>query len=278
MTQSIVQHIKRNPVLGTMAERILRDFWTVLEQSTQAVLLLDYDGTLAPFHVDRDKAFPYKGVRELLIQIKQTTKTRLVIISGRAVDDLLPLIDINPPPEVWGCHGWEKLDENGSRKDPGLPESAIFGLRKADLWVTEMSLNHFLEKKPASLAIHWRGLNKTDIDILEQRVREGWTPIAEESGLEIHRFNGGIELRCPGIDKGTAVSKIVQKLHKNVPIAFLGDDLTDEDAFEVLKGRGLGILVNDRPRKTFADVHIVPPADLLSFLERWLIHAPQNPF
>jgi trehalose-6-phosphatase len=54
-----------------------------------------------------------------------------------------------------------------------------------------------------------------------------------------------------------------------VPIAFLGDDLTDEDAFQVLRGRGLTILVRADHRETMAEAWLKPPAELIDFLERW---------
>jgi hypothetical protein len=56
-------------------------------------------------------------------------------------------------------------------------------------------------------------------------------------------------------------------------VAFLGDDLTDEDAFRALSGRGLSVLVRARPRSTAADVRLAPPAELLAFLDAWSAHA-----
>jgi trehalose-6-phosphatase len=47
----------------------LETFWQQLQTAPQKVLLLDYDGTLAPFHLERNKAFPYPGVREILEKI-----------------------------------------------------------------------------------------------------------------------------------------------------------------------------------------------------------------
>ena len=52
--------------------------------------------------------------------------------------------------------------------------------------------------------------------------------------------------------------------------AYLGDDLTDEDAFKAIKGKGIGVLVREEPRKTAADIWIKPPDELLSFLSNWL--------
>jgi len=52
--------------------------------------------------------------------------------------------------------------------------------------------------------------------------------------------------------------------------AYLGDDLTDEDAFYAIKGKGFSVLVRREWRPTIADVWIIPPEELLSFFDRWI--------
>ena len=73
-----------------------------------SLLMLDYDGTLAPFTTRRDHAFPYPGVRELLQQVTLASHTRVVIISGRDVSAISDLLDLNPGPEIWGLHGIQR--------------------------------------------------------------------------------------------------------------------------------------------------------------------------
>ena len=72
----------------------LDSYWQRLPSASQRVLLLDYDGTLAPFHRERDKALPYPGVREILGKIQQTGQTRLIIITGRSIKDIIPLLGL----------------------------------------------------------------------------------------------------------------------------------------------------------------------------------------
>jgi trehalose 6-phosphate phosphatase len=259
-----------------ISNKVLEIFWIELKSSSQAVLLLDYDGTLAPFTVARDQAFPYNGVVELLSEIRQETNTRVIIISGRSFDDLLPLLSLSPHPEIWGCHGWEKLSADGRRSAVPLPGPAADGLRRARSWLTLEGLDDFCETKPASLAFHWRGCAEQKIAELRERVAEGWQSIADCSGLQIHPFNGGLELRCPGEDKGTVVSSILAGLETGTVVAFLGDDLTDEDGFTVIRGRGLGVLVSQEARPTSAALQIEPPQGLLDFLLAWRDKAPRR--
>lgn len=256
--------------------RTLRKFWLDLEKARQAALLLDYDGTLAPFTVVREQAFPYTGIPEMLTSIACDTRTRQVIITGRAIDDLLPLLNLEPRPEIWGCHGWERLDAEGKRTVFDLPENAAAGLKEARDILVKKGLESACEVKPASVALHWRGLDDGKIGQMQRLANQCWQPIVEEFGLELHRFNGGLELRPPGKDKGTAVNTILKTIDKGVPVAFLGDDQTDEDGFAAIKERGLAILVSRERRQTGAHLQISPPAGLINFFSTWHEKAPRK--
>jgi trehalose-phosphatase len=126
-----------------------------------------------------------------------------------------------------------------------------------------------VEIKPASVAVHVRGIESEDADGLLSGIRADWSDLTGESVLEIHEFDGGLELRVPGRDKGTSVRAVLEDAHAETAAAFLGDDRTDEDAFAALRGRGLCVLVRSEFRETLADMWIRPPGELLTFLERW---------
>ena len=68
----------------TAAERV-DEFLEALPAAPGRVLLLDYDGTLAPFRVERDRATPYEGVRETVRELAHSGRTRVVVISGYAI-------------------------------------------------------------------------------------------------------------------------------------------------------------------------------------------------
>src|SRR5881227_2194757 len=84
-----------------------------VRRATSRALLLDYDGTLAPFTADRTRAFPYREIPEMVSRIMRCN-TRVVLISGRAATELLFLSGIHPHPEIWGSHGAERLYPDGS--------------------------------------------------------------------------------------------------------------------------------------------------------------------
>lgn len=169
--------------------------------------------------------------------------TRLVIISGRWTGDLLPLLRLRRRPEIWASHGWERLFANGRYEIIEPDARAMVGLVEADAWRARIArFGGRTDEKPASLALHWRGLDAIAVAQIHALVDEPWARLAQETGLQVHPFDGGIELRAPGHHKGHAVETIPQELGDGAPMAYLGDDLTDEDAFRSIKRQGLGVL------------------------------------
>lgn len=247
---------------------IERFFQQVAAVSTRA-LLLDYDGTLAPFRIRRDEAVPYPEVREILETILAGGHTRVVIVSGRDIKQLLPLLGLEKHPEIWGSHGWEHLLPDGTYKLGRIDEVASAGLTRAEAWAREIGPPENWERKPVSLAFHWRGLEAETARRLKNAILDRWHPLTTCAGLFIHEFDGGIELRVPGRDKGSAVNAVLAELGEGAIVAYLGDDRTDEDAFKAIKNKGLGILVRREFRPTEADIWLTPPGDLVEFLTSW---------
>ena len=244
-------------------------FFHKLARAQARVLLLDYDGTLAPFSVERDGAMPYPGVRQSLSNILLAGHTRLVIVSGRVLKGLTELLDMDPLPEIWGTYGWERRTVDGRYLLAPVPQAAGEGLERAVQGARDADLGSQSEVKPASVALHWRGFTTTEADSMNRWARATWGPLVQSHGLELHDFDGGIELRVPGRDKGTAVRTVLAESPANAVVAYLGDDLTDEDAFLALPPDGLGVLVRPQFRPTAASTWIQPPEGLLSFLNRW---------
>jgi trehalose-phosphatase len=248
----------------------LQDFFQSLAAARHSVLLLDYDGTLAPFRLDRYQAVPYHGVTAILQTIMDTGRTRLAMITGRRASELVPLLKLSPPPEIWGSHGLEHLGEDGSYHMEEMNRETLDALFEADHWIDALKLHDRAEHKPGSLAIHWRGLSEQEADDIRSKVLLRWAPIAERSGLMLEPFDGGLEIRMASRSKGDAVRSILSEMDINTPVAYLGDDECDEDVFHVLKDRGLSVLVRQQWRETAADLWLRPPDQLRDFLHDWL--------
>jgi trehalose 6-phosphate phosphatase len=245
-------------------------FFRTLAQSSESALLLDYDGTLAPFQTQRDQAFPYPGVGLLLQEIVRDGFTRVVVISGREVTDLLPLLNIHPRPEIWGIHGLQRLRSDGTTEMPHLDDRTLHGLSDAERWLSYKHLRHRAEFKPGGIAVHWRGLPPLDAADLRARVLLGWRPIVAEHGLDLLDFDGGIEIRARKANKGDAARDFLDEINPNTPVAYLGDDTTDEHAFHAIGDRGITVLVRPERRESSAQFWLRPPDELIDFLQLWL--------
>lgn len=255
--------------IGMTHQEKIDCFLRTVAEAPLSALLLDYDGTLAPFSVDRDEAVPYAGVKELLQSIANSGRTRVVIITGREAREVATLLPLHPMPEIWGLHGLQRLRTDGSCEMPEIPAVAAQDLAEAQRWLVSQHLQRHAEIKPGSIAVHWRSLTETAAGELRERILLGWFPIADRGDLRLLEFDGGIEMRIAASDKGGAVGTVLGEIGPAVPVAYLGDDTTDERAFHALEHRGLTALVRPTLRKTSAQVWLKAPEELIRFLSRW---------
>jgi alpha,alpha-trehalase len=127
-----------------------------------------------------------------------------------------------------------------------------------------------IEAKKYSVAVHYRLVQPEDIPAVEQAVQ---AVLARFSDLTVTPGKKVFELR-PRVDwnKGRAVTWLLLALHLEGPEVlpiFIGDDVTDEDAFRAVQARGFGVLVATEPRETVAAYRLRDPAEVEAFL-RWL--------
>lgn len=253
----------------------ITDFLSRLSKARSRALLLDYDGTLAPFTCNPAQASPYPEIPSILNCIQRETDTRLVIVTGRRASDIFRLLNLTGI-EVWGCHGIERIRADESSEIARIDARLLAAIETAGQLIACEGFSHLAERKTASIAIHWRGKEHLSENIL-QRMRHIWSVIPDRSDLRFAPFDGGIEIRVARIDKGDAVRAILHDIGPDVAMAYLGDDITDEDAFGALTRRGLNVLVREHSRPTLADAWIKPPEDLLNFLRAWISACRHSP-
>ncbi len=243
-------------------------FFHSLATADERALFLDFDGTLAPFQDDRHQVAPYDGVRERLDAMLARGHTRVVVVTGRVAQEMPEMLGLDVVPEIWGTHGWERRRPDGVVEGPDLDATTEQALATAVEQARSLELGDRLERKPATVAVHTRGLSDEQARALVDDVRARWQSLVDDSAVELRAFDGGLEMRVPGRNKGTAVTTVLAEMDQPV-VAYLGDDLTDEDAFRALDGDGLRVLVRQTFRETGADIWIRPPDDLLAWLDRW---------
>lgn len=220
---------------------------------TAFVLLLDFDGTLAEFNPDPAAPELTPERHEVLMRILQHPAVSVGIVSGRRLDDLRRRTRL--PNHVYhaGLHGLE-VEIDGSRTThPDLP-CAIERLNGLAETLRQL-LNEFpaayIEDKGASVAVHARRLPKDMHARVFARADVLAVPWIAKNYVRRLEGNAVVEF-LPNIDghKGEATKWIVAdvetKLQRPAWVAYIGDDITDEDAFRAIT-MGIGVLVGLRP-------------------------------
>lgn len=244
------------------------NFWGQVRNANNLFLGLDYDGTLAPFAVDPMQACPFPGVMGLLRVLVTEGQTQIAIISGRPVGEVMTLLN-NPPVTVIGSHGYELWPAEGVCVVRQPTPEQLQGIYEIRTSMQQCGYSHKLEVKVASLAFHTRGLDPLSAAAIEKEIATKWSGMARYYGLECRRFNGGVEFRCTGWNKGDALLALLDSQAEDTLAVYIGDDETDEDAFAVIRGRGIGIKVGDPHRPTAAQGFLTNCRAVATFLQHW---------
>lgn len=238
-----------------------------LKSARKRVLLIDYDGTLAPFKVERMQARPLPQAMAALKKIIARGNTRVVVISGRKIQELRKLLDDLPVVMV-GEHGWVKWEsgkEKMLREPSESPRHILAKLRKElskDLDRTK------IEVKRTSVAVHTRGLPDDRAQRVIRKVERAASGLDPQK-WHVQYFNRGIELRAAGMDKGKAVKSLTGDARADSLIVYLGDDVTDEDAFKAIRKKGIGIKVGRPETRTYARYWVRDCAAVAQLLKVW---------
>jgi trehalose 6-phosphate phosphatase len=249
-------------------------------KGTRLLFLSDYDGTLAEFHADPTIPMPSPQIAELLSKVAERDDISLGIVSGRRIADLRTRTQMPSKVYFAGLHGleievgpnrWQHPDLNRARQDVRSLYDRLGNLpgRFPGL---------LIEDKHASLAVHVRGV----ADELQPAALADAEKCAAEwiSGGRLRVLAGNLVREfLPNIaaHKGDAtrwIAKDVETTRKQPTwTVFVGDDITDEDAFKAI-GNGIGVLVGSR--ETHATHRIASTHDVCRLL-RWLTNGVDRP-
>jgi trehalose 6-phosphate phosphatase len=232
-------------------------------------VFLDYDGTLTPI-VDRpEQAAMSAPMRATVARLGAACP--VTIISGRALDDVRAHVGLDGV-YYSGSHGFEIAGPGGLRlRHPEVRRYLpMIGQAAAELdRLLRPIAGALVEDKHYTVAVHYRLVSAADQPAFDRTVEQVLMRYPE-----LHRTGGKkvYEIRPPiDWDKGKAVQWLMAQLGLDdadvLPI-YIGDDVTDEDAFRALAGRGLTILVGPSGADTAADYRLNDPDDVGRFLAR----------
>jgi trehalose 6-phosphate phosphatase len=209
-----------------------------LRTSVEAALFLDFDGTLVNIAPHPDQVEVVRSLPGLIRDLGDALNGRVALISGRALsalDKLLGPIDI----AMAGSHGGE-FRPAGSREVHPLANPLPVGISAPLARFARENGELLVEHKPFSMAVHYRGHPAMHEPLLAIA-----SDLAASHGAKIKDGKMVVEVVMPGSDKGSAVSRFMEMpLFAGATPYFVGDDVTDEDAFStVTQFGGGGILV-----------------------------------
>ncbi|MGY1938428.1 trehalose-phosphatase [Nocardia gipuzkoensis] len=231
-------------------------------------VLLDFDGTVAEVVADPADAEPIDGVATVLTTL--ATQCPVAVISGRELTDLQDRVGVDG---IWyaGSHGFELMAPDGARHVhdamPGAERAlaeAAGELRRILHDITGALVEH----KRFAVAVHHRNVAAENVGRVVAAVHQA----GHAAGLRVTHGRRVTELR-PDVDwdKGTALRWILDHLTAPVLPIYLGDDLTDEDAFDAVEADGIAIVVRAEEsgdRHTAARFSVAGPRQVRDFLER----------
>lgn len=255
----------------------------------RVALFLDYDGTLSPIVDEPDCAFMSNAMRAAVHDASVLLPT--AIISGRSRDKVFQFVGLTDLYYA-GSHGMDIL---GPVRASGSSDSHPNCIRSTDKQGKEVNLfqpaSEFIpmiekvfdslvestseingakvENNKFCVSVHYRNVDEENWPYVAQLVHD---TLKEYPRLRLTHGRKVLEIR-PVIEwnKGKAVEFLLESLEladfDDVLPIYIGDDRTDEDAFEVLRGRGLGILVSSVPKETKASYSLKDPSEVMEFLK-----------
>jgi trehalose-phosphatase len=231
-------------------------------------VFLDYDGCLSPIVKDPDKAVMTDEMRNTLKQLADVCP--VAVVSGRDRANVAKLVQLDNL-YFAGSHGFDISGPNNMHTEPGGAAAAISALEKANKTLDERLKEIegvLVERKRYAIAVHYRNVPEDQVEKVLQVTGE---VIDQHPELKKGPGKKIMELK-PNLDwhKGKAVLWLMEELNLNqpniVPI-YIGDDLTDEDAFATLQGKGIGIMVGEHDEKTAATYSLEDVEDVQAFLQ-----------
>lgn len=245
-----------------MIDDALSDALTRLAQTPNLLVASDYDGTLAPIVENPSEA---RAAREALValhMLASLANTHVAVISGRSLRELAELLERPGELHLVGSHGSEFDMGFASRMSDGQ-RARLQTVKAALEEIAQRDEGFLVEHKPASVAFHYR---MADEAAAKQAISDVLTGPASTEGVHTRRGKSVIELSVIPTNKGIALERLRGRLGATA-VLFLGDDVTDEDAFATILGPDVGVKVGEGT--SIAEYRVAGPDDVGRLLA-WL--------
>ncbi|KAG6594167.1 Trehalose-phosphatase [Phytophthora cinnamomi] len=238
------------------------------------VVFLDYDGTLTPIVNDPALALLSPAMKDTLEKLRQKFITG--VITGRSLHKIQKFVSI---PQLYyaGSHGFDIEGPDGTSIKNQVAAQFLTDLHDVRDELggqIESIAGAEVEDNIFSVSLHYRNVDpglRPQISSLARTVRDQHPRIRMNEGKMVYEFKPKIDW-----NKGKALLWLLQALgldeHDDVYTIYIGDDTTDEDAFQLFQThynrKGVGIIVTEESKSTDASFTLRDTGEVCEFLNR----------
>ena len=204
---------------------------SILAKSPQLLVMLDFDGTISPIVSTPVEAEIDREIEEILTELEKLPSTDIWIVSGRSLSDLKNKVAFN---NLIGSHGIEcpffdeeKIDCDDLIRLKNNMECLLMNYRGVHI-----------EQKAYSVSVHYRNADSIDEETIKKIVKDNSGDFNITEGKKV------IELKANGRNKGDACRMLLDHCKCRSSI-YVGDDITDEDAFRALKEKSVTVKIGE---------------------------------
>jgi trehalose 6-phosphate synthase/phosphatase len=245
-------------------------------KAEKRLLFLDYDGTLVPFSPTPDLAKPTPNLLHLLRELSSVRGNDVFLISGRSsawLEQYFATLPINLIAEHGARVKYRSLPWQTEVQTHSEWKSTVHNIMEL---FERRCPNTFIEEKEFSIVWHYRNAETEQGKLRAAELVSELKSHLHDRNLEVMAGNKIVEVRNQGIDKGTAIKKILSKEDYDFIFA-VGDDKTDEDMFKTLVEKENCFTIKVGPNASYAQYNLLKPQMVISLLQNMNhITAPEN--
>ncbi|GAB47179.1 trehalose-phosphatase [Mobilicoccus pelagius] len=237
----------------------------------RVILASDFDGTLAPFVEDPMDATPVAGAMDVLREASRLDGVTVALVSGRDVDTLRLLSGATAEEAIAlvGSHGAQSSRDDMT-SGALLDDTARARLADLDAALVEVQRRHpqaRIERKPAAVALHTRGLPD---DVAAAALADA-ALLGDRDGVHALAGKSVLELGVVETSKGIALRALARLVDADA-VVYLGDDVTDEKAFALLPASEGHLTIKVGTGDTCASCRVDDIDDVLTVLVEFVRH------